>query len=157
MRHFYLRAEDKVKDYFEGVTPCKHNGLAIAKDCVKCLHELVTAAEQRAVEESINELHSIPGGAPVGCVASQLIGDTVSFAVSVCSLKDGWSKKIARTMAYDRLRKKDTHPRFASYTGSVSAQQKPVKAEVMRQIASNANIPRHARKAAEQWLHRKGL
>lgn len=201
MRFFYLRSEDKVKDFFSGFTHCRHtrtsDPVTAARDCERCLRDFISRygvqeadnegkmrrrarilaaitnslINQRAGEEvdsytimdailpHLEERQAFPPGSPVGCIASELVGDTVYYAVSVCSVKDKWNKRIARTMAIDRLRNRDRNirrlshnPNFKSHAGSVSVQAKPVKIEVLKRVAADPDIPRHARRAAETWL-----
>lgn len=153
MRFFYLRSEDKVKDFFSGFTQCKHGRVSdparSARECERCLRELIDS-----------DTPAFRPGSPVGCIASELVGDTVFYAVSVCSSKDTWNKRIARTMALNRLHNRDKHLKRVQtsqqhkvvHTGSVSVNDKPVKIEVLKRVAADQDLPRHARRAAEVWL-----
>lgn len=155
MRLFYLRSEDRVRDFFDGFTLCTHrHGLQDTHgiECLQCLRDLIKIEAFRLGEGP-------PPGSPVGCIASELVGDKVYYALSVCSTKDAWNKRIARNMAIDRLRNRDKHlkrsqtnPSMKLHTGSVDVKWKPVKIEVLKQIGADPDVPRHARRAAQIWL-----
>lgn len=164
MRRFFLRTADPVRNFFSGITLCRHAtghafGTTKAKECLQCLRELVQVEGKRDV---------LKPNMPVACVVSQLVGDIVYYGISACSLKDDWNKQDGRDIAElrlsyaverDKFMRAFSHDREVMktvrgtrFTGTVSMNAKPVKVNVLRQIATNERLPHHVRKAALDWI-----
>lgn len=101
---------------------------------------------------------------PVACIAStieQVVdGAIVRYAISTHNPKDPYDKKLARSMALERLAKKKmwVHVRetpFEKLVGSsidLPDDPKLIKKMMLTEIANEADWPQRVRDAAKLWL-----
>lgn len=164
MRRFYLRTKDAVKNYFDGRALCPHGRIIGAPQrdaygCIKCLRELVKTEGKRV---------GLPPNMPVACVSSQLVGDTVYYAISACSRMDQWDKVEARDIADLRLEYAKNPKNFLQvhrkdieimktvkgglFVGQIHMTQKPIKINILRAVAGNSRLPHHVTRAAQDWI-----
>lgn len=85
-------------------------------------------------------------GHPIGCVASELSGDTVKYAVSTCNPLDQFKRDQARELAAGRI------AIGKCFTLAKDTFKGQVKVRILTLITLNPTYPQRAREAARLWL-----
>lgn len=85
---------------------------------------------------------------PVACVASELMGDAVLFAISTYNPLDRFDREMARKVATGRLASKKV-------LGIVPANEQRIKERIVKAIAGNDQIPARTVRAAKYWLSQR--
>jgi hypothetical protein len=178
-----LHSPDPVVNFFDGLTRCRHNkppSSGLAKDCVSCLRNLVSAGAKAAVVEEHRKLHftlttmviedaldqmevekfmecfnratrTIPLTPPGGPVAC--IVSRIDESRQIVEFVVTTKHQTLDEWSWD-LGKVIGIGRLESNerTGIVNVDQKPIVKTVMRDIMDNSRLPKHVRRAAKNWL-----
>lgn len=89
-------------------------------------------------------------GSPCGCLAISIDNNLVSYGLSTLNPRDKFNRKLARSIARDRLALK---PFEFQLTLDVEPNMHIISSAVMEEIACNSMLPNRTRRAAERWLH----
>lgn len=89
---------------------------------------------------------------PVACVASELMGETVFYAVSTHNPKDKFDRAFARKVALERLAMVGDHVRGPKVVDAVPMEKGVKRAICMDILHKRPLHPQRTREAAQAWV-----